>query len=108
MSHEPVEEDSYGITISAAQRAYLAAFDHWLKTVWARGESGARHDVATELLSACYEAMLVAPAADPACAKCGDPFVAVKGRGRKRKMCFACSPPSVPAARSDDALPLAA
>jgi hypothetical protein len=107
-SADAVEEDTYGITISGAQRAYLAAFDHWLKTVWARGESGASHDVATDLLAACFEAMLAEPVADPVCVRCGGSFVRAKGRGAKRKMCLVCSPRSVRAARGDDSLPLAA
>jgi hypothetical protein len=76
--------------------------------VWARGESGASRDVATELLAACFDELLAAPAADPVCAKCGESFAAVKGRGAKRKMCFVCSPPRVRAAPGDDVLPLAA
>jgi hypothetical protein len=49
--------DNHDIKVSPAQRAYLAAFDHWLKTAWARGKTGTRADGATDLKNEMFDEM---------------------------------------------------
>jgi hypothetical protein len=79
MSHG---EDDFGIT--PAMRAYLTAFDHWLKTSWPS-------DAALELKDACLAA-IHAERPGPGCVMCGKPFVAERTRGRPRVKCYTCSP----------------
>lgn len=113
----PDTADDQDIKITPAQRAYLAAFDHWLKTSWATGKTGDQNDGATVVKDACFDAMCTDASvtipyyrdqrrsykpAGPICTACGKPFEVERKRGRPRVRCYACRP-----ARYSDALPQA-
>jgi hypothetical protein len=100
-----VDDQDADIRITPAQRAYLAAFDVWLKHGWAAPD-GARAALERDTRRAKDRALLVVLAdkgskkrahrprrprpAHADCAKCGRRFKPNR-RGRPRKYCVSCT-----------------
>ena len=99
-------DDDADIKVTPAQRAYLAAFDHWLKHTWATGKAGRMHDGATAVKDACFDAMTAERGMaipfyrdgrrdrpkGPICRECGQPFTRLTNIGRPRVKCYECQP----------------
>lgn len=94
------DEQDADIRISPAQFAYLAAFDVWLKHVWAKTDTP-RNDIERGIKRT-KDAALLAVRLEPRgetysaglaiCAGCGSRFARRRGPGRPRKRCEDCSP----------------
>lgn len=79
------------IRISPVQRAYLRAFDRWLKETWAVQISPV-DDEATALKDACFDEMMK-DGRILVCTRCGkEPVPQHKAQGRPRKYCLTCAP----------------